>query len=75
MNAMNYLIISYFRAVLFPVDLVTKQAILELARRASSRLFSRIFLQDEHGLLGLLFVYKQQVICVHNDVCKNVGCM
>ena len=48
MNAINYLIISYFGAVLFPVDLVTKRA---MARRASSRLFSRIFLRDEHGLL------------------------
>ena len=43
MNAINYLIISYFGAVLFPVDLVTKRAILEVARRASSRLFSQIF--------------------------------
>ena len=50
MNAFNYLIISYFGAVLFPVDLVTKRAMLEVARRASSRLFSRIFLRDEHGL-------------------------
>ena len=50
MNAINYLIISYFGAVLFPVDLVTKRAMLEVARRASSRLFSRIFLRDEHGL-------------------------
>ena len=30
---------SYFCAVLFPVDLITKRAILEVARRASSRLF------------------------------------
>ena len=51
MNAINYLIISYFGAVLFPVDLVAKRAMLEVARRASSRLFSRIFLRDEHGLL------------------------
>ena len=51
MNAFSYLIISYFGAVLFPVDLVTKRAKLEVARRASSRLFSRIFLRDEHGLL------------------------
>ena len=50
MNAFNYLIISYFGALLFPVDLVTKPAMLEVARRASSRLFSRIFLRDEHGL-------------------------
>ena len=51
MNAINYVIISYFGAVLFPVDLVAKRAMLEVARRASSRLFSRIFLRDEHGLL------------------------
>ena len=46
MNAIKYLIII----VLFPVYLVTLRAILEGARRASSRLFSRIFLRDEHGL-------------------------
>ena len=40
MNVINYLIISYFCAVLFPVDLVIKRAILEVARRASSRLLS-----------------------------------
>ena len=51
MNAINYLIISYFGAVLFPFDFVTKRAMLEVARRASSRLFSRIFLRDKHGLL------------------------
>ena len=51
-NAINYLIISYFGAVLLPVDLVTKRAMFEVARRASSRLFSRIFLRDEHGLLN-----------------------
>ena len=43
MNAINYLIISYFGAVLFPADLVSIQVILEVARRASSRL-------DKHGL-------------------------
>ena len=51
MNAINCLIISYFFPVLFPVDLVTKRAMLEVARRASSSLFSRIFLRDKHGLL------------------------
>ena len=45
MKAINYLIISYFGAVLFPVDLVTKRAMLEVARRASSLLFSPIFLR------------------------------
>ena len=50
MNAINHLIISYFGTVLFPVDLVTKRAMLEVARRASSRLFSRIFLRDKHCL-------------------------
>ena len=39
MNVTICRIISYFCAVLFPVDLVTKRAILEVARRASSRLF------------------------------------
>ena len=53
MNAISYLIISYFSAVLFPIDLVTKRAMLEVARRASSHLFSRIFLRDEHGLLNM----------------------
>ena len=47
MNAISYLIISYFGAALFPVDLVTKRAMLEVARRASSRLFSQIFLRNE----------------------------
>ena len=34
-NVINCLIISFFCAVLFPVHLVTKRAILELASRAS----------------------------------------
>ena len=50
-NNKNCVIISYFGAVLFPVYLLTKRAILEVARRASSRLFSRIFSRDKHGLL------------------------
>ena len=56
MNAINYLIISYFDAVLFPVDLVNKRAILEVARRAPSRLFSLIFHRDEHGLFRVRHV-------------------
>ena len=50
MNVIDYLIISYFSTVLFPVDLVAKRGMLEVARTTSSRLFSRIFLRDEHGL-------------------------
>ena len=45
-------LLGYFGAVLFSVDLVTKRAMLDVARRASSRLFSRILLRDEHGLLA-----------------------
>ena len=56
MNAINYVIISYFGAVVFPVDLVAKRAMLEVARKASSHLFSRIFLRDEHGLLVVFFL-------------------
>ena len=56
MNAINYLIISYFSAVLFPVDLVTKRAMLEVARRASSCLFSLISLRDEHSLYIYMYV-------------------
>ena len=51
-NNKNCVIISYFGAVLFPVYLLTKRAILEVARRASSRLFSRIFSRDKHGLFA-----------------------
>ena len=35
MNAINCLINNYFSVVLFPVDLVTKREILEVASRAS----------------------------------------
>ena len=77
MNAINYLIISYFGAVLFPVDLVTKRSMLEVARRESFRLFSRIVLRDEHDLLTDI-TFETIFLCIdiflESLKCYGVGC-
>ena len=62
MNAINYLIISYFGAVLFPFDLVTKRAMLAVARRASSRLFSLIFSARRARSIGGIITFSQRFI-------------
>ena len=80
-NVISYLIISYFCAVLFPVDFVTIRAILKVARRASSRLFSRIFLRDWYGLLPrtvfvlLLFtVFRTMNVSTNNFKIATYNC-